>query len=144
MTQLRDQTEQVELSDRMREFLDEVKPAIVGTARRNGTIQLNPIWYDRDGNRIRINPASSRNWGKRLDQGSEVTLLFVDPANQFRWAEVRGRVLSKTLEGGEEHIDTLSRRYFGQDYGNHDPDDPRLLVIVEPTHVFGSIDGEWG
>lgn len=127
-----------QLSAEMREFLDEVKPAIVGTIRKSGTAQLNPIWYDRDGDLIRINPTESRKWGKRLKPGSQVTLLFIDPTNMWRWAEIRGRIVSKSREGGEEHIDTLSRRYLGADYQQHNPDDPRLLVVVEPERVGGT------
>lgn len=134
-------TAPIELSADIRAFLDEVKPAVVATVRRNGSVQMNPIWYDRDGNDIRINATVSRWWGKRLSPGSEVTLFFIDPANMWRWLEVRGRVASKGTEGGEEHIDTLSHRYLGSDYANHDPSDPRLLLTVEPIAVHGTFNG---
>ena len=144
MTQVREQAHGVELSDAMKAFLDEVKPAVVGTTRRDGSVQMNPIWYDRVGNQIRLNPTVSRMWGKRLEPGREVTLFFIDPTNMWRWAEVRGRVVAKTLEGGAEHIDLLSQRYKGQLYDDHDPNDPRQVVTVDPVRVFGTIDEPWG
>jgi PPOX class probable F420-dependent enzyme len=127
----------------MRAFLDEVMPAIVGTSRRDGSVQMNPIWYDRDGEVIRLNPTVSRLWGKRLEPGRRVTLLFIDPNDMWRWAEIVGRVESKSTDGGEEHIDRLSRRYLGRDYANHDPDDPRQIVVVRPERVGGTIDEDW-
>jgi PPOX class probable F420-dependent enzyme len=126
------------LSDSLRNFLDEVMPAIVGTIRPDGSVQMNPIWYERRGDEIWLNAASSRAWGRRLGSGTPVTLLFVDPANQYRWAQIQGEVLEKTGEGGAEHIDRLSKRYFGRMYGQHDPADPRLLVRVRPTRVTGT------
>jgi PPOX class probable F420-dependent enzyme len=126
------------LSDSLRNFLDEVMPAIIGTNRSDGSVQMNPIWYERRGDEIWLNAASSRAWGRRLRAGARVTLLFVDPANQYRWAQVQGQVLEKALEGGAEHIDRLSQRYFGRPYGQHDPADPRLVVRVRPMRVTGT------
>ena len=126
------------LNDSLRNFLDEVMPAIVGTIRSDGSVQMNPIWYERRGDEIWLNPATSRAWGRRLHPGVPVTLLFVDPANQWRWAQVQGEVLEKRGEGGAEHIDRLSHRYLGRPYGQHDPADPRLLVRVRPTRVTGT------
>jgi PPOX class probable F420-dependent enzyme len=126
------------LNDSLRNFLDEVMPAIVGTNRYDGSVQMNPIWYERRGDQIWLNAASSRAWGRRLIPGSAVTLLFVDPANQYRWAQVQGEVLEKTGDGGAAQIDRLSQRYFGRPYGQHDPADPRLIIRVMPTRVTGT------
>jgi PPOX class probable F420-dependent enzyme len=126
------------LSDSLRNFLDEVMPAVVGTIRSDGSVQMNPIWYERRDDEIWLNAASSRAWGKRLRPGASVTLLFVDPANQYRWAQIQGEVVEKTGSGGAEHIDRLSHRYFGRPYRQHDPADPRLVVRVRPTRVTGT------
>jgi len=128
------------LSEPMRTFLDEVKPAIVGTSRSDGSVQMNPAWYDRRDDEIWLNPASSRAWGKRLDPGERVTLLFIDPKDQWRWAQVQGEVMDRTTEGGERHIDELSQRYLGRLYGDHRPDDPRQVVRVRPVRITGTID----
>ena len=128
------------LSEPVRTFLDEVMPAIVGTSRSDGSVQMNPIWYDRRDDEIWLNPASSRAWGKRLDPGKRVTLLFIDPKDQWRWAQVQGEVIERTTEGGERHIDELSQRYLGRLYADHRPEDPRQLVRVRPIRITGSFD----
>ena len=128
------------LSNNVKGFLDEVMPVFIGTKRSDGTVQMNPIWYERRDDEIWLNAATSRAWGRRLNPGDDVTLLFVDPANQWRWAQVQAEVIDKTAEGGEEHIDTLSRRYLGNDYAFHDESDPRLVIRVRPTRVTGSVD----
>ena len=128
------------LSEPMRTFLDEVMPAIVGTSRSDGSVQMNPIWYDRRDDEIWLNPASSRAWGKRLDRGKRVTLLFIDPNDQWRWAQLQGEVIDRTTEGGERHIDELSQRYLGRLYADHRPEDPRQIVRVRPIRITGSIE----
>lgn len=133
-------TTRAALSEPMRTFLDEVMPAIVGTSRSDGSVQMNPIWYDRRDDEIWLNPASTRAWGKRLDIGKRVTLLFIDPKDQWRWAQVQGEVIDKTTEGGERHIDELSQRYLGRLYGDHRPEDPRQVVRVRPLRITGTID----
>lgn len=138
MTTLGADTTTSVLTDDVKAFLDEVQPAIVGTIRSYDTVQINPVWYERRGDEIWLNPASSRRWGKRLDPGARVTLLMVDPTNMWRWTQIQATVLERTDAGGEDHIDRLSRRYLGRDYANHVPEDPRLVVRVAPERVTGT------
>ena len=126
------------LNDSLRNFLDGVMPAIVGTNRSDGSVQMNPVWYERRGDEIWLNAASSRAWGKRLQPGGLVTLLVVDPGNQYRWVQIQGEVMEKTSEGGAAHIDRLSQRYFGRTYTQHDPADPRLVIRVRPARLTGT------
>jgi PPOX class probable F420-dependent enzyme len=126
------------MTDDVKAFLDEVQPAVIGTIRADGSVQMNPVWFERRGDEIWLNPASSRRWGTRLDPGARVTLLMVDPRNMWRWTQIQATVIEKTRSGGEEHIDRLSRRYLGRDYANHMPDDPRLVVRVRPERVTGT------
>ena len=135
-TTLTDQATPV-LSNEVKAFLDEVQPAIIGTIRADGSVQMNPIWYERREDELWLNPATSRRWGTRLDPGARVTLLMVDPGNMWRWVQIQAAVVEKTQAGGEDHIDRLSRRYLGRDYVKHVPDDPRLVVRVRPERVTG-------
>lgn len=126
------------LSEQVRDFLDEVMPVVVGTSRSDGSVQMNPVWYDRRDDEIWLNPATSRAWGKRLNAGERVTLLFIDPKNMWRWAQVQGEVLERKTEGGEVHIDDLSQRYLGRQYQDHRAEDPRQIVRIRPVRITGS------
>lgn len=128
----------LQLTDAQRAFLDEVMPATIGTIRADGSVQLNPIWYERRDDELWLNATVSRRWGTRLEPGERLTLLMVDPANMWRWMQVQARVVEKTEEGAAAHIDRLSHRYLGSDYRNHQADDPRLIVRVVPTRITGS------
>jgi PPOX class probable F420-dependent enzyme len=120
---------------RLQALLDEPIPVTIGTQRRDGSVQMNPIWYEYRDGQIWLNGGPERAWVKHLQRDPRVTLLVVDPKNQFRWAQIQGRLVDTTAEGADEHIDRLSQRYFGRPYPAEKVD--RLIVRVEPERVGG-------
>ena len=43
------------LREPMAQFVQEVFPAVVGTKRRDGTIQMNPVWFEYDAGYVWLN-----------------------------------------------------------------------------------------
>ena len=129
-----------ELSENMKKFVAEVFPAIVGTKRPNGTVHMNPIWFEYDNGYFWLNSWRGSKWLDYIEREGEVTLLLIDPANMFRYAEVRGKLVEATDEGGAEHIDRLSMRYNGTLYQRHMPGVLRVKIQIEPVRVSGSLD----
>jgi PPOX class probable F420-dependent enzyme len=130
----------VELSDNMRKFVSEVYPAIVGTRRRDGTVQMNPIWFEYADGYFWLNSWVGSNWLAHVERDGDVTLALLDPHNMFRFAQVQGKLVEATTEGGEEHIDRLAVRYTGNTYARHDPEHPRVKIQIEPVRITGSVD----
>ena len=64
-----------------------------------------------------------------------VSLLVLDPKNMFRWAQIQGRLASHTLEGGDDHIEHLARRYTGGAYRG--PKIERMIIRIDPERVTG-------
>ena len=55
---------------------------------------------------------------KAIQQHTDVTVTVWDAANPYRYAEVRGTVAGEVRgDQARAHIDTLSQRYLGHDYG---------------------------
>jgi PPOX class probable F420-dependent enzyme len=130
----------IELSDRMKQFVAEVMPAVVGTRRRDGTVQMNPIWYEfRDGY-FWLNSWRTSDWMRHVLRDGDVTLFFIDPKNLGRWAQVQGNLVEASDEQGAEHIDALSIRYTGRPYDYRFNPRPRVRLQIEPTRVTGFID----
>lgn len=129
----------VKLSHKLQQFLSEVFPAVVGTKRRDGTTQLNPVWFEvGDNGDIWLNSGRDRRWQAHLQRDKEVTLLFVDPKNMFRWAQVQGRLVEATTQSADEHIDRLSLRYTGNPkYQNPNPGEQRIKLKIEPLRITG-------
>ena len=135
----------VELSENTKKFVQEVFPAIVATSRPNGSIHANPVWFEYEDGYFWLNAPRGSKWLENLKREGEATLALVDPGNMFRWAEVRGKLVNATEEGGQEHIDKLSMRYFGRPYDrSYMPDQVRVKVQVEPVKVNSSLDQVWG
>jgi PPOX class probable F420-dependent enzyme len=128
----------VRLGERLQRFAAEKIPAILGTVRQDGSAQLIPVWFEYADGYLWINGGPNRAWLRhiRRDPRQRVTLLLIDPSNMWRWAQIEGRVVEVTDEGAWEHIDHLSRRYFGREYQRR-PGEVRLKVKIEPLRVTG-------
>jgi PPOX class probable F420-dependent enzyme len=125
----------LQFGPRLTAFLDEPLPVTVGTTRRDGSVQMNPAWFEYRDGQIWLNGGPRRGWFKHMERDPRVTLLVVDPKNQFRWAQIQGHLADSTLEGGDDHIERLSQRYTGGAYRG--PKVDRLIIRVDPERVTG-------
>lgn len=123
------------IGPRLRGFLDEVYPAVIGTARRDGTLVMTPVWFEYADGQIRLNGGPGRAWLKRMQRTGQVSLLLLDPKNMFRYAMLHGRLKDVNAEGAEAHIDHLAQRYTGGAYRG--PKNDRVIVTVEPVSATG-------
>jgi PPOX class probable F420-dependent enzyme len=131
----------VELSDNMKRFVREVFPAIVGTKRPNGSVHMNPIWFEYLDGYFWLNSFRGSKWLENVERDGEVTLALIDPHNMYRYAEVRGKLVEATEEGGSEHINRLSIRYRGEPYSRAIlANQVRVKIQIEPRRIIGSID----
>lgn len=129
----------LKLSPTMEAFTQEVFPAIIGTNRKDGSVEIVPVWFEQKDGSFWINGGTNRGWFKHLQRDPRITLLLIDPKEMFRWAQVEGRMINWEEDPGGEHINRLSHRYFGRDYQNSRTG--RIKVQIEPLRVTGSIDG---
>ena len=106
----------------------------------DGQIQVTPVWCSYDGTYVIVNATADRQKHKNMVERPQVTLMMVDPQNQFRYLEVRGVVEVITAEGGGESMNELSMLYTGKPkrYGIEAPPrevSERLLYKIRPLHV---------
>jgi PPOX class probable F420-dependent enzyme len=112
--------------------------ANVATILKDGTPQVTPIWFDYTNGKIRVNTARGRVKSRTLKPGAPVALAIMDPDNPYRYLQVRGRVLTNTEQGADAHIDSLAKKYLGQDkYPFRQPGEVRVTVEIEPTSAQG-------
>ncbi len=92
-------------------------------------------------------PASSHRWAvgarrRNSDLASlavgrsdgRVALSILDPQNPYRHVQVRGKVTKITEEGADAHIDSLAKKYLGQDkYPFRQPGEVRVIYEIEPA-----------
>jgi PPOX class probable F420-dependent enzyme len=112
--------------------------AVIATTMPNGTPQVTPVWFDFKNGQVRVNTAKGRVKARNLKKDAAVALAIIDPDNPYRYVQIRGRVARVTQDGAVAHIDSLARKYLGQDkYTNSAPGEVRLLCEIEPTSVSG-------
>jgi PPOX class probable F420-dependent enzyme len=130
----------LQFGPRLKALLDEPIPAIVGTTRRDGSVQLTPVWFEYRDGQIWLNGGPKRDWFKHMRRDRRVSLVVIDPKNMFRHADILGRLADWTAEGADEHIDRLSQRYQGGPYRN--PKIDRLIIRIDPERVTGFESGQ--
>jgi PPOX class probable F420-dependent enzyme len=116
------------------------KPAFahLATLMPDGSPHVSPVWFDFDGRRLRVNSARGRRKDRNMRRDPRVALSIQDPADPYRYVQIRGRVVEITERGADEHIDALAHRYLGVErYPNRGPGEVRVLYVIEPERVSG-------
>jgi PPOX class probable F420-dependent enzyme len=103
--------------------------------------QASLVWFSYDGTHIWVNSAKGRQKDKNMRERPQVTVLSVDPDNNYRFLEVRGLVEEITEEGAVEHIHRLSKLYFNRDdffNGNEErrAREQRVIYKIRPVRVI--------
>ena len=113
--------------------------ATLVTLRPDGLPQATPVWIDADGGDVVFNTARGRAKDRHLQRDPRVTLSIQDPDNPYRYAEIRGRVVGRTEDGADAHIDALAKRYLGKDtYPFRQPGEVRVIYRIRPEGVHGT------
>src|SRR5579871_2616631 len=89
--------------------------AHLATVMPNGSPQVTPVWFDYSNGIIRVNSAKGRVKSRNMQEGAPVALSIIDPDNAYRYIQIRGRVSRVSEEGASAHIDSLAKKYLGQD-----------------------------
>jgi PPOX class probable F420-dependent enzyme len=110
--------------------------ANLATLMPDGTPQVTPVWFDYNGSVVRVNSAKGRTKTRNMQQGASIALSIMDPDNAYRYVQVRGKVTRVTEEGASAHIDSLAKKYIGQDkYPWSRPGEVRVTFEITPTAV---------
>ena len=117
-------------------FQDKVAFAHLATLSADGSPQVTPVWFDYSEGKVRVNSARGRVKVKNMERDGRVALSILDPQNPYRHVQVRGRVTRITEEGADAHIDSLAKKYLGQDkYPFRQPGEVRVIYEIEPSSV---------
>ena len=125
------------LTEAQRTFLREnAFPAVATTIRRDRSPHSTVVWIDEDGGDVLFNTFVGRAKERHLRQDPNVSVLVVDPANQFHWVAISGRAALDT-EGADEHINKLSLKYMGEEW-ELQPEQTRIIARIRVDKVDSS------
>jgi len=115
------------LKDETRAFL------YLATSMPDGSPQVTPVWFNIEGQFILINTNEGRVKDKNMKARPKVAMVIQDPADPYRYLQVRGKVIAHTNEAADEHINKLSLKYRGEPW-DAQPDQKRIIFKIQPTH----------
>jgi hypothetical protein len=122
-----------EIPAKFRDLLEKKAFAHLATLMPDGSPQVTPVWVDLHGGYVRVNSAKGRGKDKNMRADPRVALSIQDPANPYRYLEIRGKVVEITTTGAEAHIDALAKKYMGlETYPNRQPGEQRVIYKIEP------------
>lgn len=118
------------------DLLDKLTLANVATTGPKGEPQVNPVWFEWDGEYVQFSQTTGRQKYKNLNRDGRIALSIVDPENPYRYLEVRGTVAEIVDDEGNAFIDRQTQRYINQPaYPWHQPGDHRVVVRVRPERT---------
>ena len=118
----------------LRHLLDLPIYASLGTIRPDDTVQVNPMWFLFDGERIRFTHTTKRGKFRNLQHNPSMAISVLDPENPFRYLEVRGRLVEVIPDPEGAFYVELSERYGSGSRVPADKADRVILVMsVERT-----------
>ena len=125
-----------QIPEAFRDILDKRGFAHLATPMKDGSPQVTPVWFDYDGNHIRINSAKGRLKDKNMRRDKRVALSIQDPDNPYRYIAVRGAIDEITEDGADAHIDALAKKYLGKDrYPFRGPGEVRVIYKIRPEKI---------
>jgi PPOX class probable F420-dependent enzyme len=125
-----------QVPDSHRDLLERPLTANLATVRTDGGPQVNPMWFDWDGGRVRLTHTRTRQKFRNLQAEPRVALLFVDPADPQRYLEIRGVLEAVEDDAGGAFYRRLRPRY-GVDPDAPMPDaDVRVVLVIRPVTVL--------
>ncbi|GII57561.1 PPOX class F420-dependent enzyme [Planotetraspora thailandica] len=123
------------LLDDVRDLFDGTNYATITSVNPDGGPQSSVVWVAAEGDEIIFSTVKGRRKHLNMVRDPRVAIVVIDPANPYRYAEIRGTV---SLEDDPEGslIQTLSLKYAGKPYEEQNPDNQRVIARIAPQKVY--------
>lgn len=118
------------------DIIDKQAFAHLATVMADGSPQVSPVWVDQADGYVVVNTATGRLKDRNVRRDDRVGVSITDPDNPYRCLMIRGRVARMETEGADAHIDSMAKKYLGQDtYPYRAPGEERIIYYIEPSRV---------
>lgn len=107
---------------------------VLATLERDGTPQLSSVWFLAEDRAIRISLNTSRHKTENLRRNPVCSVLIPDPANPYRYVEVRGRA---EIQPDEDYAfaDRVGAKYHADLREMDQAGETRVVVTIVPSRV---------
>lgn len=117
------------LTPARRRLLDLPLYGHLGTVRPDGTVQVNPMWFEFDGEHVRFTHTTFRQKFRNLRRNPAMALSILDPDSPFRYLEVAGSLVEVIPDPEGAFYVRLQNRY-GNPSTTPPPDKADRVILV--------------
>ncbi len=139
-----------DLEPKYKYLIDSPFHANFGVLGNDGLINLTPMWFDYEGDKVMMNLAEHRKKTEWVRNNPRVSMLIVNPKQMYHWISLRCHVVEEIHEDSPEHgamvtahVDKIWDKYTGAggSYALRDPsmNERRVLFIcaIDRIATFG-------
>ncbi len=129
----------IELSERARAYLKEVRFAVLGTINQDGTPQLTTMWYLLEGDTIVMNTKVGRAKERNMRRDPRISVCIADGYN---YLTLSGRVeMIDDPQTAQHDIYRLAARYHGEEKAKRKMEEQfskekRVTLRLRPEHII--------
>ena len=125
-----------QIPDGYKDLIESKALAHIATIGPDGEPQNNPVWYGTQGDNLVFSQTTTRQKYKNLQRDDRIAMSIVDPANDYRYVEIRAHVVRIDPDPDFAFIDSMAKKYLGQEkYPWTQPGDERVVMVVEIEHT---------
>src|SRR5690606_4767601 len=117
------------LDPKFRRLLDLPLYGHLGTIRADNTVQVNPMWFEFDGEHVRFTHTSKRQKFRNLQSNPSMSFSLTDPDEPTSYLEVRGKLVDVIPDPEGEFYIHLGERY-GKPLGGKPADAAERVILV--------------
>jgi PPOX class probable F420-dependent enzyme len=121
----------VEVPESHVDLLDRPTFAHLATVRPDGAPQTQVMWFEWDGQRLRMTHTKTRQKYQNLQREPRVALSIAEPENPYRFLEIRGSVEKIEDDDAEASFYRSLQQRYGQSYPIPDAA-VRVIVTIRP------------
>ncbi|MXS73124.1 PPOX class F420-dependent enzyme [Microbacterium sp. CSI-V] len=117
------------IPDALRDLLENPNYGALGTVRPDGSVQVNPMWFEFDGEHVLFTHTTTRQKYRNLQANPSMSFMVFDPDQPYRYIEVRGRLVDEVPDPEGAFYVRLGQRYGNA--GQQPPPDRANRVILK-------------
>lgn len=125
------------IPDEFRELLESTSLANLASVDANGRPQVNPVWFIWDGTNILIGVREDTLKYRNLRGNPNLAISILDPADPFRYLELRGSIVEFHHYNDLSFVNQLSQKYTGKDFPPDTLGDSRYRLTMEISSWIG-------
>ncbi|HET7035649.1 MAG TPA: PPOX class F420-dependent oxidoreductase [Thermomicrobiaceae bacterium] len=116
--------------ERYRDLLESKALGHLATIDHEGRPQVNPVWFIADEAHLYLSVKADTRKLRNLRANPAVAMSIVDPANPFRYLELRGEVVDLELYDTLAWVNQLARKYTGAEFDSGSDGEHRYKVTI--------------